>query len=46
VPSGYSGLRFQQCREGWHRDEEHPEPDAPDEIQVALVQWRAELEFT
>ena len=39
-------LRFQQCREGWHRDEEYPKPDDATEVQKALIAWRAELEFT
>jgi hypothetical protein len=38
-------LRFVQCREGWHREEELPAPAEPDETQLWLIQWRAELEF-
>ncbi|GAA4217003.1 site-specific integrase [Actinocatenispora rupis] len=39
-------LRMQQIREGWHLTEEPvTEPDAPDEEQRGLVEYRAALEF-
>lgn len=39
-------LRMQQIREGWHLTEEPvTEPDAPDEEQRGLVEYRAVLEF-
>jgi len=39
-------LRQQQCREGWHRDEEPlPDPHEPDEGQRALIRLRAHFEF-
>jgi integrase len=39
-------LRQQQCREGWHRDDEPlPEPDDPTEGQRALIVLRAHFEF-
>jgi hypothetical protein len=39
-------LRQQQCREGWHRDDEPlPPPDDPSDGQQALVELRAHFEF-
>ena len=39
-------LRQQQCREGWHRDDEPlPDPHEPSEGQRALIVLRAHLEF-
>ncbi len=39
-------LRQQQCREGWHRDDEPlPDPHEPDEGQQALIVLRAHFEF-
>jgi Replication initiator protein, pSAM2 len=39
-------LRQQQCREGWHREDEPlPEPDEPTDRQRALIVLRAHFEF-
>jgi hypothetical protein len=38
-------LRQQQCRDGWHRDDEPLPPPEADEEQVALLKLRADFEY-